>query len=137
MMVAVIAPDHPARLRKKRKLRYEDLYDIRQIAVASRDASISDPRFFLARHLWRTDNHLATLSLVREGLGWAYLPHSLVQAQIEAGTLVVIDFDNISNQQRMWVDVVWNKDQPLGLGAQRFIALMREMAPSRRKRSHK
>lgn len=137
MMVAVIAPDHPARLRKKRKLRYEDLYDIRQIAVASRDASISDPRFFLARHLWRTDNHLATLSLVREGLGWAYLPHSLVQAQIEAGTLVVIDFDNISNQQRMWVDVVWNKDQPLGLGAQRFIALMREMAPSRRKPSHK
>ncbi|MFX6759280.1 LysR substrate-binding domain-containing protein, partial [Acinetobacter baumannii] len=93
-----IAPEHPARLRKKRKLRYEDLYDIRQIAVASRDASISDPRFFLARHLWRTDNHLATLSLVREGLGWAYLPHSLVQAQIEAGTLVVIDFDNISNQ---------------------------------------
>ncbi|MFX6230841.1 LysR family transcriptional regulator, partial [Acinetobacter baumannii] len=67
MMVAVIAPEHPARLRKKRKLRYEDLYDIRQIAVASRDASISDPRFFLARHLWRTDNHLATLSLVREG----------------------------------------------------------------------
>ena len=123
MMVAVIAPEHPARLRKKRKLRYEDLYDIRQIAVASRDASISDPRFFLARHLWRTD-----------GLGWAYLPHSLVQAQIEAGTLVVIDFDNISNQQRMWVDVVWNKDRPLGLGAQRFIALMRDMAPSRRKR---
>jgi DNA-binding transcriptional LysR family regulator len=71
---------------------------------------------------------------VREGLGWAYLPHSLVQAQIEAGTLVVIDFDNISNQQRMWVDVVWNKDRPLGLGAQRFIALMRDMAPSRRKR---
>lgn len=60
-----------------------------------------------------------------------------MQAQIEAGTLVVIDFDNISNQQRMWVDVVWNKDQPLGLGAQRFIALMREMAPSRRKRAHK
>ena len=80
---------------------------------------------------------LVTLSLVREGLGWAYLPHSLVQAQIEAGTLVVIDFDNISNQQRMWVDVVWSKDRPLGLGAQRFIALMRDMAPSRRKRVRK
>lgn len=134
MLVAVIAPEHPALRRKKRKLRYEDLYDIRQIAVASRDASVSDPRFFLARQIWRTDNHLTTLSLVREGLGWAYLPHSLVQPQLDAGLLTVIDFDNISNQQRLWVDVVWSKDRPLGLGAQRFVALMREMAPSRRKR---
>ncbi|MFJ3045996.1 LysR family transcriptional regulator [Herbaspirillum chlorophenolicum] len=133
MLVAVISPQHPALKTKKRKLRYEDLYDIRQIAVASRDASVSDPRFFLARQIWRTDNHLATLSLVREGLGWAYLPHSLVQAQIDSGALIAIDFDNISNQLRLWVDVVWNKDKPLGLGAQRFIALMREMAPSRRK----
>ncbi|MBO9536312.1 LysR family transcriptional regulator [Herbaspirillum sp.] len=133
MLVAVISPQHPALKAKKRKLRYEDLYDIRQIAVASRDASVSDPRFFLARQIWRTDNHLATLSLVREGLGWAYLPHSLVQAQIDSGALAAIDFDNISNQLRLWVDVVWNKDKPLGLGAQRFIALMREMAPSRRK----
>lgn len=136
MLVAVISPQHPAlkgKERKQRKLRYEDLYDIRQIAVASRDASVSDPRFFLARQIWRTDNHLATLSMVREGLGWAYLPHSLVQQQIDGGLLIAIDFDNISNQQRLWVDVVWSKDQPLGLGAQRFIALMREMAPSRRK----
>jgi len=132
MMVAVIAPGHPALAGSPRKLRYEDLYDIRQIAVASRDASISDPRFFLARRIWRSDNHLATLSMVREGLGWAYLPHSLVQPQIAAGQLTAIDFDNISNQLPLWVDVVWKKDQPLGLGAQRYIALMREMAPGRR-----
>lgn len=137
MLVAVISPRHPALKDKKdkqRKLRYEDLYDIRQIAVASRDASVSDPRFFLARQIWRTDNHLATLSMVREGLGWAYLPYSLVQDQVAAGALAAIDFDNISNQLRLWVDVVWNKDKPLGLGAQRFIALMREMAPSRQKK---
>ncbi|HEX2010998.1 MAG TPA: LysR family transcriptional regulator, partial [Roseateles sp.] len=37
-----------------------------------------------------------------------------------------IEFENASNQVRLWVDLVWLKDRPLGLGARRFIALMRE-----------
>ena len=37
-------------------------------------------------------------------------------------------FDNLSNGTALWVDVVWSKERPLGLGAARFVALMRESA---------
>ncbi|MFT4192773.1 MAG: LysR family transcriptional regulator [Comamonas sp.] len=127
MLVAVLAPGHALGARAAgRLLRLEDLIDVRQIVVASRDGQHSDPRFVLSRQVWRTDSQLATLGLVQAGLGWAYLPRSLVQPLVAAGNLLEIAFDNISNQLRLWVDVVWSTERPLGLGAQRYIALMRE-----------
>jgi DNA-binding transcriptional LysR family regulator len=126
LLVAVLAPQHPFATRSNRQLRIEDLIDMRQIVVASRDGHHSDPRFVISRQVWRTDSQLATLSLVQTGLGWAYLPRALVRPLVNAGTLIEIEFDNISNQLKLWVDVVWSRERPLGLGAQRYIALMRE-----------
>jgi len=33
-------------------------------------------------------------------------------------------FANLSNGVSLWVDVVWSKERPLGLGARRFVQLM-------------
>ena len=49
---------------------------------------------------------------------------ALVQPRIEAGRLVEMPFENLSNGTALWVDVVWSKERPLGLGAARFVALM-------------
>ena len=118
-LVAVMAPEHPvitearaAALARGQPpmqavLREEHLTTTRQIVVASRDLAQTDPRFVFARHHWRTDNPLAALGL------------------IEAGRLVEMPFDNLSNGTALWVDVVWSKERPLGLGAARFVALMR------------
>lgn len=125
-LVAVMSPDHPEARARQDQLSLKALLDIRQIAVASRDAQGADPRVLVARKIWRTDSHLATLSLVQAGLGWAYLPQRLVQPLVNSRQLVEIRFGNMSNQLRLWVDVVWQNDQPLGLGAKRFIELMRE-----------
>jgi DNA-binding transcriptional LysR family regulator len=65
-------------------------------------------------------------------VGWAYLPRSLVEPLTHAGTLKEIEFENISNQLRLWVDVVWLRDKPLGLGAKRFIELLRNESGLRR-----
>mgnify|MGYP007097350987 CR=1 FL=1 len=54
-----------------------------------------------------------------------YLPKRLVEPYVASGNLVALEFTNMSNQIRLWVDVVWLRDRPLGLGAQRFIELMR------------
>ena len=136
-LVAVIAPEHTvitdARaaalalgLRPEQAvLREEHLITTRQIVVASRDLAQTDPRFVFARHHWRTDNHLAALGLIEAGLGWGWQPRALVQPRIEAGRLVEMPFDNLSNGAALWVDVVWSKERPLGLGAARFVALMR------------
>lgn len=133
-LVAVIAPDHPvlqeARARQgpaAQPLLHEGhLTTTRQIVVASRDLEQTDARFVYARHHWRTDNHLAALSLIEAGLGWGWQPRALVQPHIAAGRLVEMPFDNLSNGTELWVDVVWSKERPLGLGARRFVALMRD-----------
>ena len=122
-LVAVMAPQHPL---AGQRLRQDQWAELRQIAVARRDAGTADdPRVLVSRRLWRTDSHLATLSLVQAGLGWAFLPQRMVDPLLEAGSLLQIEFENMSNEVRLWVDVVWRRDRPLGLGARRFIALMR------------
>ena len=47
-----------------------------------------------------------------------------MRTRIAAGTLVQMPFDNLSNGTELWVDLVWSKERPQGLGAQRFVALM-------------
>ncbi|MBU1361819.1 MAG: LysR family transcriptional regulator, partial [Gammaproteobacteria bacterium] len=89
-MVAVMAPDHPVLAAAGGRLREEHLTTTRQVVVAGRDLSTSDPRFVFARHVWRTDNALAALSLITAGIGWGWLPRNFVQPHVAAGSLVEI-----------------------------------------------
>lgn len=124
-VVAVIAPGHPVLAQAGGRLREQHLITTRQIVVAGRDLATSDPRFVYARDSWRTDNALAALSLIAAGLGWGWLPRNVVLPHVAAGALVEIPFENLSNGLDLWVDVVWSKERPLGLGASRFVDLMR------------
>ena len=124
LLVAVIAPDHPVFVAAGRRLREQHLTNTRQMVVAGRDLASSDPRLVFARHIWRSDNAQAALSLIKAGVGWGWLPRSFAQPHVAAGELVEIEFENLSNGLDLWVDVVWSKERPLGLGAQRFIQLI-------------
>ncbi|RZL90060.1 MAG: LysR family transcriptional regulator [Variovorax sp.] len=123
-LVAVMAPDHPVLAAAGGRLREDHLRSTRQIVVAGRDLATSDPRFVYGRHVWRTDNALAALSLITAGLGWGWLPRNFTKPHVAAGALVEIPFENLSNGLDLWVDVVWSRERPLGLGAQRFVALI-------------
>ncbi|MDM0039094.1 LysR family transcriptional regulator [Variovorax sp. J22G21] len=124
LLVAVIAPNHPVFVAAGRRLREQHLTNTRQMVVAGRDLASSDPRLVFARHIWRSDNAQAALSLIKAGVGWGWLPRSFAQPHVAAGELVEIEFENLSNGLDLWVDVVWSKERPLGLGAQRFIQLI-------------
>jgi DNA-binding transcriptional LysR family regulator len=128
VLIAVISPRHPLARERNGHFRLEDLVDIRQIAIVSREAHEEDMRVLVSRKLWRTDSHLAMMGMVQAGLGWAFLPRRLVAPLVEDGELIGIDFATMSNQLRLWVDVVWLNDRPLGLGAKRLIALMKNIA---------
>jgi DNA-binding transcriptional LysR family regulator len=99
--------------------------------VAGRDLATSDPRFVFARHVWRTDNALAALSLITAGLGWGWLQRNFAKPHVAAGALIEIPFENLSNGLDLWVDVVWSRERPLGLGAQRFVKLIARDAAGR------
>lgn len=122
LLIGVVACGHPL---ADRAVRAEDLLDSRQIAVASREVRGSDPRLVVSRRLWRTDSHMAALSLVQAGVGWANLPARLVEPYIRSGALVALRYQNMTNEIRLWVDLVWLTDRPQGLGARRLIELMR------------
>lgn len=122
VLLAVAAPGHA--LTSGAPPAADDLVGARQIAVAGRDRRRMDPRLAISRQLWRTDSHLAALGLVEAGLGWAYLPRTLVHSPIAEGRLVEIAFADISNELHLWVDVVWRSDRPLGLGARRYLELL-------------
>lgn len=123
LLVIVAAPDHPL-VTGAAPPRMADLVLSRQVAVIGPDRSIADPRLLLSRDVWRTDSHLSTLLLVEQGLGWAFLPQALVRPAIADGRLVKVAFRDISNELRLWVNVVWRADRPLGMGARRFLDLI-------------
>ena len=136
-LLAVIAPSHPVmhstrqgtkKSQKTPQLREHHLTNTRQIVVASRDWSLNDERLVYARDVWRTDNHGAALSMISAGIGWGWLPQQLVAPQLQAGSLVAMEFANLSNGAQLYVDVVWSKAHPMGLAAQRFVALVQAAA---------
>lgn len=127
-LVAVMSPRHPALLAAGAggTLREEHLTNTRQIIVAGRDTGSSDPRMIFGRHVWRTDNPVAALGLLEAGLGWGWLPRSFVRPQLANGALVEIPLLGLTNSMALYVDVVWSRERPVGLGARRFVALMQQ-----------
>lgn len=124
-LVAVIAPTHPLLTRHAGgSVRDADLFAERQIVVAGRDAVQVDKRIAISRLQWRTDSPVAALGMVSAGLGWAWLPSGFVDQPLRDGRLARIPFENFTNVLRLFVDVTWASERPLGLAAQRFVALM-------------
>lgn len=132
-LLAVVAPTHPmlqptGKAKKPPLLREHHLTNNRQIIVASRDWSVVDPRLVYARDVWRTDNHVAALNLISAGIGWGWVPQKLVAPFLQTGALVIMEFANLSNGAQLHVDMVWSKEHPRGLAAQRLIGLVTEAA---------
>ncbi|BCG27805.1 transcriptional regulator [Pseudomonas tohonis] len=121
LLAAVAAPGY-----SQAALSESGLAERRQIVVALGDPKASDPQIVLSHRVWLTDSYLATLGLVQAGIGWAYLPQPLVQPLIASGALERVAFADMANQMRLWVDVVWLKNRPLGLAARRYLELLRE-----------
>ena len=129
-LVAVMSAQFPPWLAAQAaalpRLSLEQLAGTRQILVASRDPAQTDPRFVFSHQSWRTDSHQAALALIQAGLGWGWLPKGLAEPHVQAGGLLEIPVQNISNGTTLFVDWVWSKERPQGLAARRFVQLLRE-----------
>lgn len=128
LLVAVAAPAHPLAAPGRACPRMADLIDTRQIAVAGQARGHADQRVLLSRNLWRTESHVATLRLVRQGLGWAFVPKPMAAPLVATGELCALVFEDMSNDLHLWIDVVWRNDRPLGLAARRYLDLLRPNA---------
>ncbi|NUU67268.1 LysR family transcriptional regulator [Enterobacteriaceae bacterium BIT-l23] len=124
-LVATLAADHPLLAEKNAPRWLEDLIQVRQIVVASRDRPLADARAKVATSCWYADSFAMALEMVEAGLGWGNFPQTLIAARLAQGELVRLRFGNTENALRLPVHLIWNKAQPLGQGARELVALMR------------
>lgn len=130
-LIAVIAPQHPLLKQSKGAIHHSQLRLQRQILVSSRNnnthpSDSSNSFHLLADHYWRVDNPDIALQLVLAQQGWAWLPRALVQPYLNGRLLQELPLANLSNGETLWIDLVWSRARPLGLAAQRVVALMAE-----------
>lgn len=128
-LIAVIARQHPLlqELSSEGQLSDTQLRPIRQVMVGSRsqdDADRGGPFCITSEHYWRVDHPEAAVQMVLAGLGWAWLPRAFVQPYLNGQLLVELPIANFTNGEELWIDLVWSRSRPLGLGAQRFVSLM-------------
>ncbi|MEM8513979.1 DNA-binding transcriptional LysR family regulator [Massilia sp. MP_M2] len=124
-LVAVAASGHAMfEGGRQAQVRDTDLLLQRQVVVAGRDTDGVDQRIAMSSLQWKTDSPIAALALVKAGLGWAWLPASLVREAVREGDLVEIPTANLTNVLRFFVDIVWTEERPLGMAAERFIELL-------------
>ncbi|TYB50946.1 LysR family transcriptional regulator [Nonomuraea sp. PA05] len=105
--------------------RLEDLSASRQIVVAGPGDRISERRLLVSDARWHVDTVEAAIGLVERGAGWANLPLSAVRPRVAAGTLRVLEFDNLENGVPMSMQLIWLRRNPLRRAAAELIELMR------------
>ncbi|MCP6698268.1 LysR family transcriptional regulator [Pseudomonas donghuensis] len=124
-LVACIGPQHPALQQRPRQIVYlEDLANVRQILVASRDLPLSDTRALIGKAHWRTDSLAMAIEMVEAGLGWGDFPLSRVAPLLDAERLVRLDFSNTRNELQLPVHAFWRQHQPLQKAAQELVRLL-------------
>lgn len=124
-LVAVVATTHPL-AQVADSINSQDLMQVRQIVVASRDQPHLKPRLLMSSMFWRTDSHIAALQLVLKGVGWAILPKTLIQSYIEQQRLHALAPDNFNNAFPLCVDLVWSEQHALGTAARAMISMVKQ-----------
>ncbi|CAI0708777.1 HTH-type transcriptional activator AllS [Serratia entomophila] len=125
-LVATLSPQHPAIRGAADELFLEDLVNVRQIMVASRDLPVVDLRPRVAESYWRTDSLPMALSMVEAGLGWGNFPLSLTAPLLAQSRLVRLKFKNTKNELRLPMHLIWLKNRPQDRAARELVALMRD-----------
>jgi DNA-binding transcriptional LysR family regulator len=92
---AVASPDHPLHS-IDRKLRLEDLKSHRQIVV--RDSALTNKLkasevWLKAEQRWTVSHIQSSIDMITKGLGFAWLPLSLIEPQLQSGELVPLELD--------------------------------------------
>ena len=97
-VVVVAAPDHPL-ARINTPLRREDLYDHTQLLLSSGPEGGRDWAAY-AVNRWRINDLGLRHRLLLAGVGWSSMPLHMVDADLQARRLVILDLDPFSAQEQ-------------------------------------
>ena len=126
-MITVVAPSHRLAAARGAISQSRLAKDV-QLVLTDRTA-LSEGRNFgvISPLTWRLADLGAKHAFLKSGLGWGHMPHHMVKPDLEAGSLVSIRVEGISDRDRqMSMKVVHRKDTPPGPAARAFIAELRK-----------
>lgn len=118
-MVPIISHQHP--LAQKSIVSADDLRQQRQIIVTSRDCTIK-PELLFSNDYWRTNHYHIAVSLIERKLGWGLLPLEVLDNTQIKQQLKILEIEEFSAKFEYFVDLVWSKENVLGLASQFLIS---------------
>ncbi|RNF76441.1 LysR family transcriptional regulator [Marinomonas rhizomae] len=128
--VAVCHANFP--LAALRRLSESDLIPYRQIAVRGQQKRESQALISMTPNAWWCSSNYSVLELVKQQIGWAYLPLTLVQPFIQTGLLQKID---VTFDHKPWsvpVDLVCKKGALRGPAHQWLFDAFKNAFPAER-----
>ncbi|OBV40895.1 LysR family transcriptional regulator [Janthinobacterium psychrotolerans] len=124
-LLAIISTRHPPG-ETGRAVYIEELVNLRQIIVASRELALADARPVVGLAHWRTDSLPMALAMVEAGLGWGNFAQAAIAESLAAGRVRRLAFKNTGNGLALPIHLVWMKDRPPGMAARAFLQLLAE-----------
>ncbi|KAB8044430.1 LysR family transcriptional regulator [Janthinobacterium aquaticum] len=128
-LVAIVSALHPPAQSTHAPMYIEELVNLRQIVVASRELELADARPLVGLSHWRTDSLPMALAMVEAGLGWGNFAQSAIAATLATGRVRRVAFKNTGNGLPLPIHLVWMQDRPLGVAGRAFLQLLAAGAP--------
>lgn len=123
--VTVVSPNH-ALAGLRRTVSTSAIAKHVQLVLTDR-TTLSEGRDYsvLSARTWRLADLGAKHAFLRAGLGWGHMPLHMVQADLDAGTLVKIRVEGVPRNMDMPMKAVYRKDAFPGPAGRAFIAELR------------
>ncbi|MDN2662272.1 LysR family transcriptional regulator [Psychromonas sp. 14N.309.X.WAT.B.A12] len=126
---AVVNPDHPLN-KIDRKLTLEDLKKCRQIVVRDSSTSSNKERasdgWLKANQRWTVSHMQSSIDMISKGLGFAWLPLSLIKDKLNDGTLIPLQLDG-NSERTVPLYLTFKDFDALGPVAQHFIVTIKAL----------
>ncbi len=121
-LIAVAAPDHPLtrfghRIPRRELAKHVQLVlTDRSELTAGRDFAVASPT------TWRLGDLSTKLAFLKDGVGWGGMPVHMIEKDVSAGTLVVLDVDDMPRTGHMLtMSACHRSSQPPGPAGRWFV----------------
>ena len=93
---------------------HQTLSEYRQLVVTGREQSTHKGREIYSNRFWKVESNYVAADLLKEGIGWAWLPEIVVNHPFYSAFLVKLDVNFLKADVKHCVDVVWTQQKNLG-----------------------
>ncbi|WP_421901717.1 LysR family transcriptional regulator [Maridesulfovibrio sp.] len=111
-MYPAASPSHP--LANLSSITLEDLYPHRQLLPTSRSGDKDPEEFVLSKSAWWVEGVHVVRDMIRENLGWGFLPEHLIRKGEKSGKLARLSLISMKTVAQVPIILTWSPSESLG-----------------------